>query len=133
MGRGHVALLEKLDRAVALAAAEADGEVGTDVARSPGGDLELLPNQSAAGGGAGGKWKHQGTAAARTWLSRSQLFAAPGTTAGGHQDPIHRFTEGRLKCGPRQILVPNPFANIPNVSGAQTCGIATDGLCVSYA
>jgi len=36
-----VALLEELDRPVALAAAEADGEASTDVARSPGGDLEL--------------------------------------------------------------------------------------------
>ena len=31
----------ELDRPVALAAAEADGEAGTDVARTPGGDLEL--------------------------------------------------------------------------------------------
>src|SRR5215469_2542662 len=92
-----------------MAAAEADGEASTDVARAPGGDLELLSNQGAAGGGGGGKWKHQSTAAARTWLSRPQLSAAEGTTVGSHQDPIHRFTESRLKCGPRQILAQNPF------------------------
>src|SRR5215472_6707655 len=90
-----------------MAAAEADGEASTDVARAPGGDLELLSNQGADGGGGGGKWKHQSTAAARTWLSRPQLSAAEGTTVGSHQDPIHRFTESRLKCGPRQILAQN--------------------------
>src|SRR5215472_17321451 len=93
-----------------MAAAEADGEASTDVARSPGGDLELLSNQGAAGGGGGGKWKHQSTAAARTWLSRPQLSAAEGTTVGSHQDPIHRFTESRLKCGPRQILAQNQLS-----------------------
>src|SRR5215471_21281426 len=92
-----------------MAATQADGEAGPDVARSPGGDLELLSNQGATGRGGGGKWKHQGTATARTWLSRSQLFAAEGTAVGGHQDPIHRFTESCLKCGRRQILVQNPF------------------------
>src|SRR5215469_10345950 len=91
-----------------MAATQADGEAGPDVARSPGGDLELLSNQGATGRGGGGKWKHQGTATARTWLSRSQLFAAEGTAVGGHQDPIHRFTESCLKCGRRQILVQNP-------------------------
>src|SRR5215472_3353902 len=97
-----------------MAAAEADGEASTDVARSPGGDLELLSNQGAAGGGGGGKWKHQSTAAARTWLSRPQLSAAEGTTVGSHQDPIHRFTESRLKCGPRQILAQN-LKKIPSL------------------
>src|SRR5215469_4755931 len=92
-----------------MAATQADGEAGPDVARSPGGDLELLSNQGATGRGGGGKWKHQGTATARTWLSRSQLFAAEGTAVGGHQDPIHRFTESCLKCGRRQILVQNRF------------------------
>src|SRR5215471_16266687 len=90
-----------------MAATQADGEAGPDVARSPGGDLELLSNQGATGRGGGGKWKHQGTATARTWLSRSQLFAAEVTAVGGHQDPIHRFTESCLKCGRRQILVQN--------------------------
>jgi hypothetical protein len=39
--------------------AKADGEAGRNVARSPGGDLELLPNQGAArrGGGVNGNIK----------------------------------------------------------------------------
>src|SRR5262249_42689280 len=76
---GHFAVSEELDRPVALAAAEAYGEAGPDVARSPGGDLELLSNQGADGRGGGGKWKHQSPATKRTWLSRPQLSAAEGT------------------------------------------------------
>ena len=35
-------------------------------------------------------------------LLKAQRLAATKTQ-------IHRFTEGRLKCGPRQILLQNPF------------------------
>ena len=71
--------------------------------------VEIRRSEGAAGRGGGGKWKHQSTAAARTWLSGSQLSAAEGTAVGCHQDPIHRFTESCLKCGLRQILAQNPF------------------------
>jgi hypothetical protein len=44
------------------------------------GILNYYRNQGAAGGGGGGKWKHQGSAAPRTWLSGSQLSAAESAT-----------------------------------------------------
>src|SRR6202022_2813990 len=47
--RGHVALPTELDRSVALAAAEADGETSSHVAGSSRGHLELLPDEGTDG------------------------------------------------------------------------------------
>jgi hypothetical protein len=47
--RGHVALPTELDRPVALAAAETDGETSPHVAGSSPGHLALLPDQGADG------------------------------------------------------------------------------------
>ena len=47
--RGHVALPAELDRPVALAAAETDGETGPHVAGSSRGHLELLPDEGPMG------------------------------------------------------------------------------------
>src|ERR1035438_8681636 len=38
-------------------------------------------------------------------LPRSELSAAEGTATGRHQDRIRRFSESRLKCALRQIVV----------------------------
>lgn len=65
-------------------------------------------------------------AAEKTRLPRSELSAAQSAAAGRTQDPIPRFTESRLKCPLRQILVQSPHRPVgsrlecplPNVNEA---------------
>src|ERR1035438_10953 len=103
--RSHAALPAELDRPVALAAAQAHGETGADAAAPSGGNLELLPDQSPPGCSGSDQWKHQSPIASWSRLSRSRLLAAEGAALGRYQDRIRRFSESRLKCALRQILV----------------------------
>jgi hypothetical protein len=50
MRRRHVAIAAELDRCVALAAPETDGETGSNVVGSSRGHLELLPDEGYSGG-----------------------------------------------------------------------------------
>jgi len=57
-------------------------ETGADAAESPGGTVELLPDQGTAGRGGSDQWKHQSSIASWSRLPRSRLPAAESTTHG---------------------------------------------------
>src|ERR1700722_5981454 len=97
-----------MDRPVALAAAETDGETSRHVAGSSPGHLELLPDEGTDGGGGSRQRQHQKSASSRPWLSRHELPAAEGAALGHHKDRIHRFSESRVECALLQIVVQNP-------------------------
>src|SRR5271157_5347381 len=80
-----------------MAAAQADGEAGGHAASPSGWNLELLPDQGAAGSGGGGQRQYQSSAATRTRLPQPQLPAIESPTAGRHENRIRRFSESRVK------------------------------------
>src|ERR1700722_18641103 len=96
-----------MDRPVALAAAETDGETSRHVAGSSPGHLELLPDEGTDGCGGSRQRQHQKSASSRPWLSRHELPAAEGAALGHHKDRIHRFSESRVECALLQIVVQN--------------------------
>lgn len=73
---GNDALPRKLDRPVALAAAEAYGKAGPNVGETPGRNPELLSDQGANGSGRGGQRKHQSVTTPRSWLQQPELCDA---------------------------------------------------------
>src|ERR1019366_5940860 len=95
----------KLERPVALAAAQAPGEAGAHVAESSGRNSQLLQNQGTVGRGGSRQWKHQSAIAPRSRLPRSRIPAAEGAALGRHQDRIRRFPESRVECTLLQIVV----------------------------
>src|ERR1700722_11440782 len=107
-----------MDRPVALAAAETDGETSRHVAGSSPGHLELLPDEGTDGCGGSRQRQHQKSASSRPWLSRHELPAAEGAALGHHKDRIHRFSESRVECALLQIVVQNrimlviPLSNV---------------------
>src|ERR1035438_4956193 len=103
--RSHAALPAELDRPVQTCALPIYGETGAAAAEPSGGNLELLPDQSSPGCSGSDQWKHQSPIASWSRLSRSRLLAAEGAALGRYQDRIRRFSESRLKCALRQILV----------------------------
>src|ERR1700723_3633679 len=101
-----------MDRPVALAAAETDGETSRHVAGSSPGHLELLPDEGTDGCGGSRQRQHQKSASSRPWLSRHELPAAEGAGLGHHKDRIHRFSESRVECALLQIVVQNRFCQL---------------------
>src|ERR1700723_1853167 len=100
-----------MDRPVALAAAETDGETSRHVAGSSPGHLELLPDEGTDGCGGSRQRQHQKSASSRPWLSRHELPAAEGAALGHHKDRIYRFSESRVECALLQIVVQNRKIN----------------------
>src|ERR1700679_643121 len=96
-----------MDRPIALAAAEADGETSSNVTGSSRWHLELLSDEGTDGCGGSGQWQHQSSAPPRPRLSRHERSAAEGTAFGSHQDRIRRFPESRVECAFVQIVVQN--------------------------
>jgi hypothetical protein len=96
-----------MDRPVALAAAETDGDTSPNVAGSSRGYFELLPDEGTDGCGGSRQRQHQSSAPSRPWLSRPELSAAEGAALGRHKDRIRRFSESRVECALLQIVVQN--------------------------
>ena len=88
--RGNVALLAELDRPVALAAAETDGETSPHVTGSSRGHLELLPDEGTDGSDRSRQRQHQSSAPTWPWLPRHELSVAECAALGRDQDRIPR-------------------------------------------
>src|SRR3984885_15668082 len=100
-----------MDRPVALAAAETDGQTSPNVTGSSRWHLELLSDEGTDGCGGSVQREHQSSVTPRPRLSRHELSAAEGTALGSHQDRIRRFPESRVECAFVQIVVQNPMKN----------------------
>src|SRR3984885_7693122 len=96
-----------MDRPVALAAAETDGQTSPNVTGSSRWHLELLSDEGTDGCGGSVQREHQNSVTPRPRLSRHELSAAEGTALGSHQDRIRRFPESRVECAFVQIVVQN--------------------------
>src|ERR1700733_6188805 len=97
-----------MDRPVALAAAETDGETSPHVAGSSRGYFELLPDEGTDGCSGSRQRQYQSSATPRSRLSRHELSAAEGAALGRHKDRIRRFPESRVECVLLQIVVQKP-------------------------
>src|SRR3984885_1672641 len=98
-----------MDRPVALAAAETDGQTSPNVTGSSRWHLELLSDEGTDGCGGSVQREHQSSVTPRPRLSRHELSAAEGAALGRHQDRIRRFPESRVECAFVQIVVQNLF------------------------
>ena len=94
-------LSAEMDRPVALAAAETDGELSSpNVAGSSRGYFELLPDEGTDGGGGSRQRQHQSSAPPWPRLSRHELSAAKGTA---HQPPLR--PNSSLSRKPRRMRI----------------------------
>src|ERR1700733_9096369 len=112
-----------MDRPVALAAAETDGQTSPNVTGSSRWHLELLSDEGTDGCGGSVQREHQNSVTPRPRLSRHELSAAEGTALGSHQDRIRRFPESRVECAFVQIVVQNRLFKLPEGAAMSSSSI----------
>src|SRR3981081_4326868 len=96
---------DSISMSTAVATVGTLSKTRSHAAGSPRRHPQLLPHQGTLRSGGSHQRQHQNPPSKGPWLQESRLSAAQGSTHGGHQDRIHRSSEGRLKCGSLRILV----------------------------
>ena len=84
--RSDATVLAKLDRPTTVATARSLPKASRNVTRPPRRNLELLPNESAAGSSGGGQRQHQELTTPRSGLHKSPLPSPESPTHGSNQD-----------------------------------------------
>src|ERR1700761_6696123 len=97
-----------MDRPVAVAKARTLQEAGFDVTPTPGGNPQLLPDESSFWSCRRGQRQHQVAAPPRPRIQKPPLSSAQGSAHGYSKNRIRRFPQSRLIGLPLHILVQSP-------------------------